>query len=238
MFIKICGITRRSDATHAAQHGATALGFICWTGSPRYVEPEHVAEITAGLPSSIMRVGVFVNEPLDSLLEIVDRARLTAVGVFVNEPLDSLLEIVDRARLTTVQLHGDEPPAYADAIAVPVLRAVCIDQADLTGWPSDMPLLLDAPSAALRGGTGQTIDWDQAAGIARGRKVILAGGLTADNVAEAIAVVRPFGVDVSSGVEASPGIKDSGRVSVFLARARHAFEALALAAQPAHGGRG
>jgi phosphoribosylanthranilate isomerase len=125
-----------------------------------------------------------------------------------------------------VLLHGDEPPRYAAALQVPLLRAVTIDEAtDVTdAWPSDTTLLLDAIDPLRRGGTGQTIDWSRAATLARRTRVVLAGGLTALNVSEAIAAVRPFGVDVSSGVEEAPGIKDSAKVARFLERAQAAFE--------------
>jgi phosphoribosylanthranilate isomerase len=201
MFIKVCGITRMTDALHAAEQGADALGFVFWPKSPRYVDPQRAAEIIAELPPTLMTVGVFVNEPVDSVLETVQRATLTAV-----------------------QLHGDEPPAYADAIAWPVLRAMSVEEVATTAWPEETTLLLDAVNAAMRGGTGRTIDWQRAAGLARTRKVILAGGLTADNVADAIHTVRPFGVDVSSGVEDAPGVKDWRKVTAFIANARKAFE--------------
>ena len=203
MFIKVCGITRLTDALHATQHGATALGFVFWPRSPRYVAPERAAEIVAQLPSSVMTVGVFVNESIDEIRGIVGRAGIAAV-----------------------QLHGDEPPAYADAIGWPLLRSVTLDDIDdVSGaWPVDVTLLLDAADRSRRGGTGQTVDWNRAADATRGRRVVLAGGLTAGNVADAIATVQPYGVDVSSGVEESPGVKDFQKVAQFLAEARSAFE--------------
>ena len=201
MFVKICGITRVDDALHAAAHGADALGFVFWPKSPRFITPARAAEIVAELPPSLM-----------------------TVGVFVNEPIDGVIDAVQRAGLTTVQLHGDEPPAYADAIAWPILRAMSLDEVALTAWPAETTFLLDAANAATRGGTGRTIDWDRAAETARRRKVILAGGLTPDNVAAAIRSVRPFGVDVSSGVEAAPGAKDLEKVAAFIANAKAAGE--------------
>jgi phosphoribosylanthranilate isomerase len=209
MFLKVCGITRREDATHAVQHGATALGFVFWPRSPRNVRPDHAAEIIAGLPSNV-----------------------TPVGVFVDEEIDTMREVIARTGIKVVQLHGDEPPVYAAALELPLLRAVTIDEAPdvADAWPADTTLLLDAIDPLLRGGTGQTIDWNRAAALARRTRVVLAGGLTALNVSEAIAAVRPFGVDVSSGVEAAPGIKDSAKVARFLERAQAAFEQ--------HGGQG
>jgi phosphoribosylanthranilate isomerase len=202
MFLKVCGITRRDDALHAVEQGATAIGFVLWPRSPRYIAPERVADIVAALPPGVVTVGVFVNDP-------VDHVRAT----------------MERAGLTTVQLHGDEPPTFAERLAWPVVRAVRVDAVDSCGWPAETTLLLDAIDGATRGGTGQTIDWPQAADVARRRRVVLAGGLTAANVGEAIDRVRPFGVDVSSGVESAPGIKDLEQVARFLANARSAFAA-------------
>lgn len=203
MFVKICGITRVTDALHAVEQGATAIGFVLWPRSPRRITPERAAEISAELPSHVMRVGVFVNEPVESIRAIAERAQLTAI-----------------------QLHGDEPPAYADALDWPVFRAVSV--ADLgyatEAWAPETALLVDNIDPVRRGGTGAVIDWSRAAVVAQMRRLILAGGLTPDNVASAIRAVRPFGVDVSSGVEASPGVKDLGKVTEFIANAREAFE--------------
>jgi phosphoribosylanthranilate isomerase len=203
MFIKVCGITRVSDALHAVEQGATALGFVLWPKSPRAVGVDRAAEIIAALPSHVMTVGVFVNEPIDSIRSAAERARLTAV-----------------------QLHGDEPPAYADALDWPVIRAVSVDEIDLVAeaWPPDTPLLVDNIDPVRRGGTGGAIDWSRAAGVAKTRRVVLAGGLTPENVATAIRAVHPFGVDVSSGVESGPGVKDLDKVTQFVSNARLAFE--------------
>jgi phosphoribosylanthranilate isomerase len=203
VFLKVCGITRLTDALHAAEHGATALGFVFWPRSPRVVSPDRAAEIIAELPATLMTVGVFVNESIEGIRNVVAQTGITAV-----------------------QLHGDEPPAYADAIEWPLLRSVTIDDAAdaCAGWPVDTTLLLDASDRERRGGTGERVDWTRAAALARDRRVVLAGGLTAANVAEAVATVRPYGVDVSSGVEATPGVKDFDKVTQFLANARSAFQ--------------
>jgi phosphoribosylanthranilate isomerase len=203
IFIKVCGITRVSDALHAVEQGATALGFVLWPKSPRAVGVDRAAEIIAALPSHVMTVGVFVNEPIDSIRSAAERAHLTAV-----------------------QLHGDEPPAYADALDWPVIRAVSVDEIDLVAeaWPPDTPLLVDNIDPVRRGGTGGAIDWSRAAGVAKTRRVVLAGGLTPENVATAIRAVHPFGVDVSSGVESGPGVKDLDKVTQFVSNARLAFE--------------
>jgi phosphoribosylanthranilate isomerase len=205
MFIKVCGITRVEDALHAVEQGATAIGFVFWPRSPRAVTAAQAAEISSRLPSHVMRVGVFVDEPVSGIRTTVGQVGLTAV-----------------------QLHGDEPPAYADVLDWPVLRAVSV--ADLTQaselWAPATALLVDNIDPIRRGGTGTSIDWAQAAAIAHTRKVVLAGGLTPENVAGAIHAVHPFGVDVSSGVEAAPGVKDFGKVSRFVTNARRAFEEL------------
>lgn len=203
MFVKVCGITRLTDALHAVEQGATAVGFVLWPSSPRAVTVARAAEIIAELPSTVM-----------------------AVGVFVNEPVDSIRQIAERARLTAVQLHGNEPPAYADALDWPVIRAVSVSDLGeaCDAWPPDTTMLVDNIDPVRRGGTGAVIDWSQAAGVAQQRRVVLAGGLTPDNVASAIRAVRPFGVDVSSGVEQSPGVKDFDKVTRFIANARHAFD--------------
>jgi phosphoribosylanthranilate isomerase len=203
MFVKVCGITRLTDALQAVQAGATALGFVFWSHSPRYVTPERAAEIIGELPSTIV-----------------------TVGVFVNEPVDSIREVVARSRITTVQLHGDEPPAYADGLSWPIIRSVSVEEAAEAGpaWPRETVFLVDAVDPVRRGGTGGRVDWPRAAAVARNWRIVLAGGLTPENVAQAIATVRPYGVDVSSGVEQSPGVKDFDKVARFVANARSAFD--------------
>ena len=201
-FVKVCGITTAEDALHAVAEGASAVGFIFSRQSPRWVSPEIAAGIIARLPRTITTVGVFVDEPIESL-------RATAAAT----------------RIQMAQLHGDETVEYADAVGLPILRALRVGDVEASGWPTASPILLDAIGPAARGGTGRTVDWGEAAVVAARRQVILAGGLTPDNVAEAIAVVRPAGVDVSSGVERTPGVKDADKVTRFLARAKAAFEA-------------
>jgi len=203
MFLKVCGVTRLTDAMHAVNHGATAVGFVFWPRSPRFVTPDAAADIVAALPSTVM-----------------------AVGVFVNEPVDAINAVAGQVRLSAVQLHGDEPPAYAAALAWPVLRSVTVDgaRAACDAWTPETTLLVDAADPERRGGTGVTVDWLQAARLARERRIVLAGGLTPDNVGEAIEAVHPYGVDVSSGVEEAPGVKDLNKVKRFLERAREAFE--------------
>ena len=202
-FLKVCGITRLTDALHAIDYGATALGFVFWRQSPRYVTPARAAEIIAELPQGT-----------------------TTVAVFVNEGVDGIRDIAAQTRINAIQLHGDEPAEYADALGCPVLRSVTVDDADETcaSWPAETTFLLDAADRVRRGGTGNEVDWSQAAALARSHRVVLAGGLTPVNVADAITRVRPFGVDVSSGVEDAPGVKNLDKVARFLENARHAFQ--------------
>jgi phosphoribosylanthranilate isomerase len=203
MVLKICGMTRLADALHATEQGATAVGFVFWEKSPRYIAPERAAEIIAALPSAVTTVGVFVNE-------VIDRVQAVAATTGLN----------------VVQLHGDEPPDYGACLTYPVFRSVTLVDADdvIESWPIGTPFLLDAADRERRGGTGMTVDWPRAALLARRRRVILAGGLTADNVGEAIEAVNPYGVDVSSGVEEAPGVKDYVKVARFLENARAALE--------------
>ena len=203
MLLKVCGITRIADAQHAVEHGATALGFVFWPRSPRRIEPAVVAEIVAELPQTVI-----------------------TAGVFVNETSDGIARTMEKARLTHVQLHGDEPVSYSEVLAWPILRSVTLDTsaAIISEWPADTTLLLDAADPERRGGTGQAVDWTRAATLARRRRVVLAGGLTPENVEEAIAAVRPYGIDVSSGVEDAPGLKNAEKVSLFLANALRAME--------------
>jgi phosphoribosylanthranilate isomerase len=203
MVLKICGITRVEDAEHAVAHGATAIGFVFWPRSPRHVSPEQVATIVKALPSGVMKV-----------------------GVFVNEPCADVQAVVERTGITVVQLHGEEQAPGAGRVGVPVIRSTTLERAEALAaeWPDDTTFLLDASDPVRRGGTGNTVDWHAAAQVAVRRRVILAGGLTPANVAEAISLVRPWGVDVSSGVEESPGAKNPDAVAAFLRNARAAFD--------------
>lgn len=200
--LKICGMTRVGDALHAVREGATAIGFVFWKGSPRYIEPERAGEIAAALPATV-----------------------TTVGVFVNEPVAAIRETARVAGLRMVQLHGEETPAYMEQIDQPVMRAVTLDTMVETTktWPADTTLLLDSTDPSRRGAGRAAVDWPRAAVITRGRRVVLAGGLTPDNIEEAIVTVRPIGVDVASGVESAPGVKDLDKVARFLANAQAAF---------------
>ena len=189
MLVKICGITRLEDAEAAVDAGAGAIGFIFWPKSPRFVDPHRARKIAEALPPFV-----------------------TSVGVFVNQTLDYVNGVASLVRLGAVQLHGDESAEFAAAVLNPVIKAVAPGRDEAAAWPARVRLLLDVHDPVARGGTGRTIDWAAAADIAARRDILLAGGLTPDNVADAIARVRPFGIDVSSGVERAPGIKDHRRL--------------------------
>lgn len=204
--IKICGLTNLNDARWALEEGADFLGFVLYTGSPRHVTAEALAKIVDQLP---------------------DRAR--PVGVFVNaEPL-LVKQIVTACRLVAVQLNGDEAPENYAGIGVPVWRAVRFASGVWSPSPAHWKVdrfVLDAASPAY-GGTGLKIDWEAGRDFAQHHRAMLAGGLEPESVAEGIKQVRPLGVDVSSGVERSPGIKDLHKVSAFIAKAKAAAEEIA-----------
>jgi phosphoribosylanthranilate isomerase len=197
--VKVCGITRLEDAEYAAELGAWALGFILWPQSKRAVDPGVAAGITR-----------------------VMRRKLELVGVFVNQSLDEIAERVDTLGITHVQLHGDEGPSFCSAVAqrtgAKVIKAMRIGHAadlrELERFHTDYHLM-DTSEAGLYGGTGKTWDWKLVANRRNKIPLILSGGLTAENVAEGIVAVRPWGVDVASGVEASPGIKDPAKLAAF-----------------------
>jgi len=189
MFVKICGITRLEDARAALDAGAGAIGFILWPGSPRFVDPEHARTIVSALPPSV-----------------------TTVGVFVDQPSTHVLQVAERIGLSAIQLHGDETPEYASPLGDrQVIKALPVF-GDHRRWPARFTILLDAHDPVRKGGTGTTIVWTAAAAVASERRVLLAGGITPENVADAIAQVNPFGIDVSSGVEVSPGVKSPERI--------------------------
>jgi phosphoribosylanthranilate isomerase len=204
--IKICGITSAADALTAVQAGADALGFMLYQTSPRRVKREQAATIIRVLPPFVTKVGVFVNPT-----EAEVRAAIAEVGI------------------DTLQFHGEESPEFCRQFGLKVIKAFrvrdagSLQQAQLyasEAW------LLDSYVAGQPGGTGVTVNWELAADAARRHSwVILAGGLTPKNVADAVQKVRPFGVDVASGVESAPGEKDPDKVRAFIAAARSAERA-------------
>lgn len=198
--VKICGITNLEDALMTVEAGADALGFVFFQGSPRHISPDAAAAIIRRLPPFVQTVGLFVNE----------------------EP-ETVNTIADQCGLDLVQLHGDESPEYCTAIKRRIIKAFRVKDASSLNAMVNYPVaacLLDAWSPAARGGTGTTFNWDIAAGVASTRQIILAGGLTPDSVAAAIASVKPYAVDVSSGVESAPGKKDAGLVARFIRSCR------------------
>jgi phosphoribosylanthranilate isomerase len=204
MFVKICGITRPEDAQAAVNAGANALGFVFWPESPRFIDPYRARAIVSMLPPFVAAVGVFVNQPA---------AYVKSVGSL--------------AKLGAVQLHGDETIGYAADLGRPVLKAIPVGDGApaVAEWPSHVTMLLDVHDPAKRGGTGRAVDWPAAAQVAATRRAILAGGLSPANVGEAIARVRPFGIDVSSGVERSPGVKDHERIEALFDAVQRAVAA-------------
>ncbi len=193
--VKICGITREIDAQRACELGADAIGLNFWPGSKRFV--------TVGAARRIVR----------SVSPMV-----WVVGLFVNAPRAQIDQIIAKVGLNAIQLHGDESVADTRGYGVPVYKAVHLkDRVPKIKFST--PLVLDAQQAGFGGG-GFTFNWSLARRIARGHEVLLAGGLSCDNVAAAIAEVRPLGVDVASGVESAPGIKDAKLMKRFIATAR------------------
>ncbi len=201
MRVKVCGITDPADAVLAAELGASAIGLVFWPSSPRCVSIDRARQIVAALPPFVSTVGVFVDQ--------IEEARAIAGDV----------------RLSAVQFHGDEQPDGYQDFQVPVIKAVAVrngSSADPSAAiPANVTVLLDAHDPVRRGGTGQVIDWTVAAAIARRRPVVLSGGLHPENVAEAVRAVRPWAVDVSSGVESTPGKKDPARLRAFFAALGH-----------------
>ena len=199
MFVKICGITNEDDALFAVAMGADAVGFV-FAPSPRQIAPQQVYNITRRLPPEILTVGVFRDELPSRVIETVNRAGVKAA-----------------------QLHGHESPAMVAEVSEQirwVIKAVVAGSPDARrtkDFGTDL-ILVDAPSP----GSGELFDWSLLGEVAEGPRLILAGGLDPDNVATAVQKVRPWGVDVSTGVEKSPGRKDPMKVKVFIERARAA----------------
>ena len=199
--VKICGITREQDALAAAEHGADAIGLVFYPPSPRHVDVARAAEIAAILPPFVTTVGLFVNADAQTIAEVVE-----AVGIDL------------------IQFHGNECADYCAGHGRPWIRALRMkDGVDLgksvTEFGAARGLLLDAFRPGVPGGTGETFDWSRIPAELSGR-IVLAGGLTPDNVAGAIRQVRPYAVDVSGGVEAEPGIKDANKIARFMQSVR------------------
>jgi len=198
--IKICGMTRVDDALQAVEAGADAIGLIFWKGSARAVDIERAQAIVRALPPLVSTVGVFVDETPDRVRTIGD-----AVG------------------LSAVQLHGNEVVSDWAQFPRPVLKAMPLEAYAASPWKTARAaILVDAHDPVTIGGTGRTVDWQAAKEIAATRRLVLAGGLRPENVGAAVETVAPWGVDVASGVEQSPGIKDPARVRAFVQAVRAA----------------
>lgn len=205
--VKICGITNLEDAKHAIEFGADVLGFNFYPQSPRFIIPKNAREIIELIASDVEIVGVFVNESVDRIAQIYEDVGIEAA-----------------------QLHGDETPSYVDALRsrlkIKIMKAHRVSPdfkpEDISNYQTDAALL-DAYSKTVRGGTGECFDWEIArAATGFTQKLYLAGGLIAENVADAVRHVRPYAVDVASGVESSPGKKDPLKLEAFIRNAKNA----------------
>lgn len=196
--IKVCGITRLEDALTASRLGVDAVGFVFYPKSPRYIDPDKAAAIIRQLPPFV-----------------------SAVGLFVNPTQDLIAEVLQKVPLGVIQLHGDESPDFCQAQRRRVIKAIAIGgEEDLKRASKyDCPLLLDAKAPqGVYGGTGTSFDWSLLEGFEHNHPLVLAGGLNASNIEAALSVRQWFAVDVSSGVEVSPGIKDDTKLCDFVAR--------------------
>jgi phosphoribosylanthranilate isomerase len=198
--VKICGITNKEDAASAIEAGADALGFVFYEKSPRFVTREIARDIIATVPPFV-----------------------TTVGVFVNEAADVIKGLREFVPLDRVQLHGDETPEFSELLGSGVIKALRIkgeeDILVMKGYNVET-FLLDAFVEATPGGTGVSFDWAIALEAKRYGRIILSGGLTPENVAEAVKRAAPYAVDVSSGVESSPGVKDPDKIRRFIEEAK------------------
>jgi phosphoribosylanthranilate isomerase len=203
--VKICGITNVADAQAAAAAGADLIGLMFYDKSPRHVTLTTAAEIARSVSPFVVKVGVFVNPTV----ELVTRA-------------------IAECGLSLLQFHGDEPPEFCTQFGVMSMKAFRVRNTESLRARTDYNTdawLLDAFSAGALGGTGEKFNWDLAVEARKaGRPIFLAGGLTPDNVGDAVRLVQPFGVDVSSGVESAPGIKDTARVKSFIEHAKSAAQ--------------
>ncbi len=208
MKVKVCGITSHEDAAMALEQGVDALGFNFYPSSPRYIDPERARGIIRRLPPFTSTVGIFVNVPMPE--QVIEIARIACVQV--------------------LQLHGGETPEYCNKLSDWVLiKAVHVGEDAVPDLSDEYPVqafLLDTRHGSLFGGTGKSFDWNLIKKVKRVRPIILAGGLTPDNVGEAIRIVAPYAVDVCSGVESAPGRKDARKLMEFMNEVRHACESL------------
>lgn len=214
MQVKICGLTKVEDALAAIEAGADFLGFNFYPKSPRYLTPEKCADLQSAIKNR--------------------QSKIKTVGIFVNESVETVARILEQCGLDLAQLHGEETPEMVAALRGRAFKAfrgtgqrhaeyaVARNPSSLT--PKAPAFLVDAYSATLYGGTGHTADWRAAQPLAAQYSLFLAGGLTPENVADAIQQVQPWGVDVASGVESAPGVKDKAKVKLFVEKAKEAGE--------------
>lgn len=192
--VKICGLTNLADALLAVELGADALGFNFYSKSPRATTPAAARAIIDRLPPFV-----------------------TPVAVVVNEPVEAVREIMARSGCQLAQLHGDEPPDYLERLHLPAMKALPVGASEdldaLARYTSAQAILLDTKVSGQYGGSGRTFDWQLARQAQRfGKPIVLAGGLTPDNIAEAVRIAQPYAVDISSGIELAPGQKDHERM--------------------------
>jgi phosphoribosylanthranilate isomerase len=211
--VKFCGMTRREDAVMAADLGADAVGFVFWMKSPRAVTPDHARDIVRGLPKALDKVGVFVDEEPETVAAVASHVGLTAVQLHGDESYD---ETHFDGLATIKAISASEQPSYHAA------------EYEAGRWDDAVTLLIDAFDRERRGGTGRRADWGFARALSAMRPVLLAGGISPSTVIEAIHSVLPFGLDVSSGVETSPGVKDHQRMRDLLAAAEHGWACLQM----------
>lgn len=201
--VKVCGITRLEDAQAAVREGAAALGFVLYEPSPRYIAPAQVAKIIETLPPFV-----------------------TTTALFVNESAEAVAAIAEQTQVDLLQFHGDESAAFCDSFDRPYIKAIRMrPNVDLLAeteiFSSARALLLDAYKPGVPGGTGEAFNWDEIPLELR-QNIILAGGLTPENISQAIKQVAPYAVDVSGGVEASKGVKDPNKLARFFQEVAHA----------------
>ena len=200
--VKICGVTNLDDALSSIRFGADALGFNFYPKSPRYMAPEAAASIIKQLPPFVVKV-----------------------GVFVNEKYDLVRDVIQRTQIQSVQFHGDEEPEFCDRFGMNVIKAFRAGEKPerISRYKSLSGILIDSPREGYYGGTGKSFDWKLMKEYRSLEKpVILSGGLSADNVIEAIEAVHPYAVDACSRLEKSPGVKEHGLLKLFITRVKEA----------------